>query len=102
MTRSSETLERIEPKVGALYDALKYTEDNKFARFFPAWFMLKRYIFVAMVFNFSWTYAMMIFSIHLVMVDFLLVLLWMPYQEALENRMEMFNLGFAYFFFMVI
>jgi hypothetical protein len=52
MTRSKETLERLLPMFGGLYENLKYTEDNWLIRIVPITFLLKRYCFLAMVFNF--------------------------------------------------
>ena len=102
MTRSNETMKKIEPQCGAVYEALKYTEDNKFARFFPIWFMLKRYAFVAMVFNFDYTHGMIVFSLYINLIDAIIVSCWLPYQDRISNRMEIFNLGFAYFFLLVL
>ena len=97
MTRNNETMKKIEPQCGAVYETLKY-EDNKFARFFPIWFMLKRYAFVAMVFNFDYTHGMIVFSLYLNLFDLIVVYCWLPYNDKIDNRMELFNLGFAYFF----
>jgi hypothetical protein len=69
MTRKTETLEKIEAQVGSLYEGLKYAEDNKFARFFPVWFILKRYVFLFMVFNIEYTHGMIVFCILLTLVE---------------------------------
>jgi hypothetical protein len=95
-------MEKMLPHVGSLYDALKYNENNKFARFYPVWFMIKRYIFVAMVFNFDYTHGMMVFSLFLNLLDFMIVNHWLPYEDNTENKIELFNLGFAYSFLIVL
>ena len=102
MTRKNETMDRMLPQVGAVYEALKYSENNRFARFFPIWFMIKRYTFVAMVSYFDYTHGMIVFSLYLNLIDFITVACWLPFQEKIENRMELFNLGFAYFFLIVL
>ena len=102
MTRSNETMEKMLSQVGSLYDALKYSEDNKFARFYPVWFMLKRYLFVAMVFNFEYTHGMILFSLFINLVDFMLMNHGRPYEDEIENKIELFNLGFAYSFLIVL
>ena len=66
-------MKKFQPQFGAVYKALKYTEDNTFARFFPIWFMLKRYVFVTMVFNFDFTHGMIVFSFYLNLIDAVMV-----------------------------
>jgi hypothetical protein len=95
-------MKKFQPQFGAVYKALKYTEDNTFARFFPIWFMLKRYVFVTMVFNFDFTHGMIVFSLYLNLIDAIMVTCWLPYINKIDNRMEIFNLGFAYFFLLVL
>jgi hypothetical protein len=51
MTRKNEILLKLEPKVGDVYSDLDYI-NNKLAKLFPIWFMVKRFVFVLIVFNF--------------------------------------------------
>jgi hypothetical protein len=64
--------------------------------------MLKRYLFVAMVFNFDYTHGMIVFSLYLTLFEAIIVIWSLPFQDKIENRMEVFNLGFAYLFLTVL
>jgi hypothetical protein len=102
MTKTTETLERIEPQFGAIYESLKYSENNWFARFFPVWFMLKRYAFIGMVFNMSNTQGMLVISLYANLIELCLVASYLPYSDSITNKIEMFNLTFAYTFLLLI
>jgi len=54
MVQKPATLQKIQPKAGALYEGLR-VETEWSARFYPVWFMAKRIIFVIVVFNFTYT-----------------------------------------------
>jgi len=67
MTRKTAVLEKMEPKFGAVYESLK--PGNKFARFYPIWFMTKRIAFVFMVFYFENTQVMVVTLIHIYLAE---------------------------------
>jgi len=101
MTRKSATLKRIDPKVGALYEGLR-VEHTWLARFLPFSFMAKRIIFVAVVFNFTYTQGMVLTLLHSYLVEIILVLSYFPFTDSYHMRLEIFNLFTAYIFLTII
>jgi hypothetical protein len=102
MTRKNETMKKLEPKAGALYETLKYTKKGCLIRFFPVWFMLKRFIFVLMVFNFSYTHGMVLFSIGLNLIEMLVLARKKPYNNSYDNKIALFNIVTAYVFLVIL
>lgn len=96
-----EALERYKDKLGAIYNSIDYVE-NWVSRVFPIWFVVKRYAFVAMVFNSENTLLMVLVSIHISLLEMLAVVYWAPYLETFYTKMEVFNLIFAYLVQMVL
>jgi len=72
MTRKTAVLEKMKPKFGALYESLK--PGNKFARFYPIWFMTKRIAFVFVVFTFKNTQGMVVTLIYIYLAEISAVL----------------------------
>jgi hypothetical protein len=101
MTRKNETMKKIEPYFGQVYEALKY-EDVRLARFIPVWFMFKRYVFLAVVFNFTYTQGLILTYIHLNLVEMCLLSSYCPYHDTKNNKIAIFNMSFAYFFYIVL
>jgi len=101
MTLKAATLERIEPKFGALYENLR-VEHTSFARIYPVWFMLKRIAFVAMVFNFEYTHGMVVFMLYMYLFEMSCVLAYQPFHNLGDMKLEVFNQAAAYVFLVVL
>lgn len=52
-----------------MYSNLNYTEGGWLVRFYPIWFLMKRYCFIAVVFNFDYTQGMLLTFIYITVYE---------------------------------